>query len=137
MLGSVSQKVLTEAQCSVRIGRPTPGVGASAQRIVLGVDGSRGSTAAVREVGRRSWTPGSEVRVVVAQDLMKTFPVSIMLGGGGAADMRHLTHTVPQVRRIVAKFGPDAREDALEIESEDGARTLLVFETLPELPENL
>jgi hypothetical protein len=66
-----------------------------------------------------------------------TASVEIMLGGGGAADMRHLTHTVPQVRRIVAKFGPDAREDALEIESEDGARTLLVFETLPELPENL
>ena len=51
--------------------------------------------------------------------------------------MRHLIHTIPRVRRIVAKFGPDAREDALEIESEDGARTLLIFETLPELPENL
>jgi nucleotide-binding universal stress UspA family protein len=79
VLGSVSQKVLTEALCSVRIGRPTPGVGASAQRIVLGVDGSRGSTAAVREVGRRSWAPGSEVRVVVAQDLMRTFPASLLI----------------------------------------------------------
>lgn len=63
--------------------------------------------------------------------------LEIMLGGGGAADMRHMTHTVPRVRRIVAKFGPDAREDALEIESEDGARTLLIFETLTELPDNL
>ena len=63
--------------------------------------------------------------------------VEIMLGGRGAADMRHLTHTVPQVRSIVAKFGPDAREDALEIESADGDRTILVFETLRELPENL
>jgi nucleotide-binding universal stress UspA family protein len=79
VLGSVSQKVLTEAQCSVRIGRPTTGIGASAQRILLGVDGSRGSTAAVREVGRRSWTPGSEIRVVVAQDLMKAFPVSLLI----------------------------------------------------------
>ena len=65
-----------------------------------------------------------------------TSSLEIMLGGGGAAHMRHLTHTVPRVRRIVAKFGPDAREDALEIESEDGARTILVFETLTELPEN-
>ena len=63
--------------------------------------------------------------------------LEIILGGGGAADMRHSTHTVPQVRRIVAKFRSDAREDALEIESEDGARTILVFESLPELPENL
>jgi hypothetical protein len=66
-----------------------------------------------------------------------TASVEIMFGGGGSADMRHLTHTVPQVRRIVSKFGPDAREDAIEIESEDGARTILVFETLFELPENL
>ena len=44
--------------------------------------------------------------------------LEIMLGGGGAVDMRHSRHTVPQVRRIVAKFGSDAREDALEIESE-------------------
>ena len=66
-----------------------------------------------------------------------TSSLEIMLGGAGAADMRHLTHTVPKVRRIVAKFGPDAREDSLEIESEDGARTILVFETLTELPENL
>ena len=79
VLGSVSQKVLTEALCSVRIGRPNPGAGASAIRIVVGVDGSRGSTEAVREVGRRSWTPGSEVRVVVAQDLMKTFPASLLI----------------------------------------------------------
>jgi len=63
--------------------------------------------------------------------------LEIMLGGGGAVDMRHSRHTVPQVRRIVAKFGSDAREDALEIESEDGVRTILVFESLPELPENL
>ena len=66
-----------------------------------------------------------------------TSSLEIMLGGGGIADMRHLTHPVPRVRRIVAKFGPDAREDALEIESEDGARTILIFETLPELSENL
>ena len=82
VLGSVSQKVLTEAMCSVRIGRSTPGIGASAQRIVVGVDGSRGSNAAVREVGRRSWTPGSEVRVVVAKDLMKMFPASLLIPPG-------------------------------------------------------
>lgn len=79
VMGSVSQKVLTEAMCSVRVGRATPGVGASAQRIIVGVDGSRGSTAAVREVATRSWTAGSEVRVVVAQDLMKTFPASLLI----------------------------------------------------------
>ena len=68
VLGSVSQKVLTEAETSVRIARPTSGTGASAIRIVVGVDGSEGAAAAVRAVASRDWTPGSEVRVVVAED---------------------------------------------------------------------
>ena len=70
VLGSVSQKVLTEAQTSVRVARPTTGTGGSAARIVVGVDGSAGAEAAVRAVAARYWTPGSEVRVVVADDLL-------------------------------------------------------------------
>ena len=60
--------------------------------------------------------------------------VEIMLGGTGSADDRNLTHTVTQVRRIVPKIGADGREDALEIEA-DGAKTILIFKTPPELPE--
>ena len=61
--------------------------------------------------------------------------VEIMLGGTGSADNRNLTHTVTQVRRMVPKVGADGREDALEIEAEDGARTILIFKTPPELLE--
>lgn len=46
VLGSVSQKVLTEAQTSVRVARQTTGTGASAMRIVLAVDGSAGARCA-------------------------------------------------------------------------------------------
>ena len=70
VLGSVSQKVLTEAQTSVRVARQTTGTGASATRIILGVDGSAGAQQAVRAVAARAWTPGSEVRVVVAEDVL-------------------------------------------------------------------
>ncbi len=70
VLGSVSQKVLTEAQTSVRVARQTAGTGASAARIVIGVDGSAGGREAVRVVAARGWTPGSEVRVIVADDLL-------------------------------------------------------------------
>ena len=59
--------------------------------------------------------------------------VEIMLGGTGPADDRNLTHTVTQVRRIVPKNGSDGREEALEIETEDGAKTILVFKKLAEL----
>jgi hypothetical protein len=61
--------------------------------------------------------------------------VEIMLGGTGAADDRNLTHTVTQVRLIVPKVGTDGREEALEIEAEDGTKIILVFKALPELAE--
>jgi Family of unknown function (DUF5335) len=60
--------------------------------------------------------------------------VEIMLGGQSTADDRNLTHLVSQVRRIVPKTGADGREEALEIEAADGAKTILIFKTLPELP---
>lgn len=61
--------------------------------------------------------------------------VEIMLGGLESADKRNLTHTVTRVRRIVPKIGADEREDALEIEAKDGAKTILIFKTRPQLPE--
>jgi hypothetical protein len=61
--------------------------------------------------------------------------VEIMLGGTGSADKRNLTHTVTQVRRIVPKIGADGREDALELEADEGAKTIIIFKTPPELPE--
>ena len=72
VLGSVSQKVLTEAQTSVRISRETTGTGGSAVRVVIGVDGSEGAKNALRVVALRDWPPGSEVRVVVAEDPLVT-----------------------------------------------------------------
>jgi nucleotide-binding universal stress UspA family protein len=73
VLGSVSQKVLTEARTSVRVGRRPTGSGTSAERIVVGVDGSPGSQVAVKVVAARMWSPGSEVRVVVAYDPVMNF----------------------------------------------------------------
>lgn len=75
VLGSVSQRIVTEAKCSVRVARHAAGAGASGERIVVGVDGSPSSMAAVRAVTERHWTPGSEVRVVVVRDSMKLNPV--------------------------------------------------------------
>ena len=61
--------------------------------------------------------------------------VEIMLGGTGSADKRNLTHTVTRIRRIVPKTGRDGREEALEIEARDGAKTILIFKTPLKLPE--
>jgi len=79
VLGSVSQKVLTEAATSVHVGRSFTGTGASGERIVIGVDGSPGSRAAVRAAAQRNWTSGSELRIVVADDALKGSPIWLLI----------------------------------------------------------
>jgi nucleotide-binding universal stress UspA family protein len=79
VLGSVSQKVLTEASTSVHIGRPNPGTGKSGERILIGVDGSPAALAAVRAVAQRNWTEGSEIRIVVADDEFRGNPIWLLI----------------------------------------------------------
>lgn len=68
VLGSVSQGVLTDAHSSVRIARGRLEEPDTPVRIVIGVDGSDASAAAVREAAARNWPPMSEVRVIAVTD---------------------------------------------------------------------
>lgn len=68
VLGSVSQKLVTEAPCAVRVARGRSIDLAIPPRLIIGVDGSPGAEAAVRAVASRSWLAGTEVRVVAAID---------------------------------------------------------------------
>jgi len=68
MLGSISQRVLTEAACSVRIGRGRIDLDSGPQRVLIGFDGSPGALAAVNSVAERNWSSGSEVRLVAVTD---------------------------------------------------------------------
>lgn len=68
VLGSVSQRVLTEAPCSVRISRGRVDERDSPLRIIIGIDGSPASLDAAREVASRCWPPQSEVKVIVVDD---------------------------------------------------------------------
>lgn len=58
--------------------------------------------------------------------------VEIMLGMQGSV-VRHLTHTISNVKRVYVKIGEDNRDEVLEIESEKGVKTLLHFEPLEEI----
>jgi nucleotide-binding universal stress UspA family protein len=66
-LGSVSQKVVTEAQCSVRVARGIP-ERSRPVRILIGVDGSPGAQAAVQAVAARDWPKDSEVLLISSTD---------------------------------------------------------------------
>ena len=67
-LGSISQKVLTEAKCSVRIARLKPDVIHSRLKIIIGFDGSPGSMAAVETIALRPWKTKPEIRLVTVTD---------------------------------------------------------------------
>lgn len=62
--GSVSQKILHEARCSVRIARGRLQEPGTPARLVIGVDGSEYANATVAAVAERHWPAGSEVRLV-------------------------------------------------------------------------
>jgi len=62
--GSVSQKVINAAHCSVRVARGRIVEPDAPARIIVGVDGSEEADAAVDEIASRDWPDGSEVRIV-------------------------------------------------------------------------
>jgi len=68
MLGSVSQKVVVEAPCSVRVGRKDRRPADAPARILVGLDGSTDADAAVTVVGARDWPAGSEIRLMTSID---------------------------------------------------------------------
>lgn len=67
-LGHTSQTLLTSAECSVRVSRRNNNGPSDTARLLIGFDGSGGSTLAVDDVASRPWPPGSEVRLVLVVD---------------------------------------------------------------------
>lgn len=67
-LGSISQTVLSEAKCTVRIARLQSREVNSQPRIIIGFDGSHESVAAVKSVARRAWKTKPEIRLVIVTD---------------------------------------------------------------------
>jgi len=115
-LGSISQKVLTEAYCSVRVARGRVEVDRAPARIVIGFDGSAGAEAAIEAVASRKWPKGSEVKVVTVSDFaygagIEPFAPSIAWVGKGAwmmevaADAIQKLHAAGLSTEFVAEMG--------------------------------
>ena len=75
ILGSVSQRVLYEARCSVRVARCSEERREGPVRIVVGFNGSPSSELAVDVVESRAWPEGSEALIVTALDTQT--PISL------------------------------------------------------------
>jgi len=59
--------------------------------------------------------------------------IEIMLGGASPDDERHLTQVIARAVHVFPKTAADGTDEALEIEDANGVKTLLIFESLPEL----
>jgi nucleotide-binding universal stress UspA family protein len=105
-LGPVSQKILTESDCSVRIARPSRGNGARGRRLLIGFDGSAGSIHTVSSVARREWPAETSVRLLSVAD-------SSVLGSIG--------RFVPQMgdavveERLASQWAQTLAHDSLDI----------------------
>ncbi len=67
-MGSISQKIVNEAACSVRVARGETWKKGSPSRLLIGFDGTGAARAAVAAVARRMWIMGSEARLVVVPE---------------------------------------------------------------------
>jgi nucleotide-binding universal stress UspA family protein len=77
VLGSVSQRVLYEARCSVRVARCWDERREGPVRIVIGYNGSPDSERAVNAVASRKWLEGSEVRIITAGEMISPATVDV------------------------------------------------------------
>lgn len=69
MLGSVSQAVVTHAPCSVRVARRRKTPVGRGLRLLVGVEGSSNSAAAISAIAMRTWPAETNVVVLVALDV--------------------------------------------------------------------
>jgi nucleotide-binding universal stress UspA family protein len=67
-LGSVSQKILHESNCSVRISRRIEKKENSKIHILIAVDGSKNAEATVQTVANRILTENAEIRLIAVDD---------------------------------------------------------------------
>jgi nucleotide-binding universal stress UspA family protein len=68
VLGSVSQKLVKDAKCSVRIARPNTHDGPI--RLFVGNDGSREAETAIDAICRRTWPRGTRVRILAVHEIL-------------------------------------------------------------------
>jgi nucleotide-binding universal stress UspA family protein len=90
-LGSISQWLLNQAQCSVRVARGKLDEPDFPVRPLLALDGSDGSQKALEEIASRSWPAKSEVRVVMVNQ-----PLELTYVGGMDPPLREAIDSVIQ-----------------------------------------
>ena len=101
ILGSVSKKVVTDSDHSVRVSRGNIERDVNKPpKVVIGVDGSTEAEQAIRSVGSRVWPRGTEVRIVTVDDSVST---------------RRITHILPTAAEIIGSSNEEAARKAKQM----------------------
>jgi len=117
ILGSISQKVLTEAHCSVRVARGRVEVDPTPMRIIVGFDNSDGAQAAVKAVAARNWRDETEVRLVTAAS-----PLHASVIGGVIPSIAHFIEEANEEERAWIE---ESAEKAMTTLRKKGLKTSL------------
>jgi len=96
-LGSISQWLLNEARCSVRVARGKVDEPDFPVRLLIGIDGSPNAKLALAQVGSRNWPEKSEVRVVIVDQPLEPTAVGEL---------------VPNIRRSVDESNEEENKNA-------------------------
>ena len=112
ILGSISHKVVTEARCSVRIGRQTNNLD-SGVKVLIGLDGSDDAAEALRTASRRAWPKGSEIRFVAVYDAVTPTAVGLLVPQVVKWVEEENRETIELARKIVESCEMKFRRDEL------------------------
>lgn len=109
LLGSVSQQVLHNSPCSVRVSRCRPrrqDPAGKRLRLLVGVDGSAGSATAVSAMEMRAWPARTEVMVVAAVDsraVLATLDPTMAAGGAAMGEGPDVSAVLEQAADATAE----------------------------------
>ncbi|MCG3159099.1 MAG: hypothetical protein JMDDDDMK_00075 [Acidobacteria bacterium] len=123
--GSVSQRVLHEAHCSVRVARGRVEEPDTPVRLIVGVDGSKGAEAAVATVAARKWPAGSEVRIVNATWAMPQLTSQHMVGPITQWITEEKARVQKMIDEAVSRLNAAGLKTAVVVKEEDPKRLLV------------
>ena len=112
-LGSISQRVLHDSPCSVRVGRAAKSTQRSPMRVIVGADGSSDSEVALRQVANRLWPAGSEIRVVTVVDSL--LASSLAHGATSSTSQREGGHSATSINQINDDASEILRQSGLDV----------------------
>jgi nucleotide-binding universal stress UspA family protein len=81
VLGSVSQAIVNQANCSVRVARKHPHAESEAITLLIGVDASANAALAVAAVAQRTWPAGTKVHLLAGVDGRNTIIPNLPIAG--------------------------------------------------------